>query len=194
MDVDRRRRTLVPPTESPPHISTAQLPAGRTGEPAEYVQYEARSAGAPSGNLDPPIYAPDFRWGALSHPSDHRVPDVCRWINHSDVLELLSSVLLAQGELSRNKANTAKHIEPMLPRPLDPRLVMVSRTFRHLQEQRHAADYDDRYDITKRSALERVTLADRALSALWNLHEQRDPGLVLLLKLGIGGVKVAKTR
>jgi uncharacterized protein (UPF0332 family) len=130
----------------------------------------------------------------LGHPSDHRVPDVCRWINHSDVLELLSSVLLAQGELSRNKANTAKHIEPMLPRPLDPGLVMVSRTFRHLQEQRHAADYDDRYDITKRSALERVTLADRALSVLWNLHEQRDPGLVLLLKLGIGGVKVAKTR
>jgi MFS transporter, DHA1 family, inner membrane transport protein len=51
----------APPAGSPPHISTAQLPAGRTGEPPEYVQYEGRLAGTPSGNLDPPIYAPDFR-------------------------------------------------------------------------------------------------------------------------------------
>ncbi len=36
------------------------------GEPAEYVQYEARSAGAPSGNLDPSIYAPIPPAGATS--------------------------------------------------------------------------------------------------------------------------------
>ncbi|WP_370645391.1 SDR family NAD(P)-dependent oxidoreductase [Pseudonocardia sp. DSM 110487] len=57
---------LVSRTGSPPHNSTAQLPAGRTGEPAEYTRYEARSAGTPSGNLDPPIYAPDFRFGTLA--------------------------------------------------------------------------------------------------------------------------------
>jgi ABC-type sulfate/molybdate transport systems ATPase subunit len=64
VDVDTAAGTLaclVAPAESTTHISTAQLPAGRTGEPAEYVQYEARPAGTPSGNLDPPIYAPYFR-------------------------------------------------------------------------------------------------------------------------------------
>jgi tRNA-2-methylthio-N6-dimethylallyladenosine synthase len=58
-------------TGSPPHNSTVQLPAGRTGEPAEYARYEARSAGTPSGNLDPPIYAPDSRSGTLAiRPGD----------------------------------------------------------------------------------------------------------------------------
>jgi DNA-binding transcriptional LysR family regulator len=56
----------VSPAGSPPHISTAQQPGGRTGEPPEYVQYEGRLAGTPSGNLDPPIYAPDSRRGALA--------------------------------------------------------------------------------------------------------------------------------
>jgi uncharacterized membrane protein len=55
----------VSPAGSPPHISTAQLPAGRTGEPPEYVEYEGRLAGTPSGNLDPPIYATDSRRGTL---------------------------------------------------------------------------------------------------------------------------------
>jgi hypothetical protein len=32
---------LVVPAGSTARISTAQLPAGRTGEPAEYAQYEA---------------------------------------------------------------------------------------------------------------------------------------------------------
>ena len=57
---------LVPPAGSPPHISTAQLPAERTGEPPEYAGYEGRLAGTPSRNLDPPIYATDFRRGALT--------------------------------------------------------------------------------------------------------------------------------
>jgi phenylalanyl-tRNA synthetase alpha chain len=61
----RYSRYLAPPAESPPHTSTAQLPAERTDEPPEYVQYEGRLAGAPSRNLDPPIYATDFRRGAL---------------------------------------------------------------------------------------------------------------------------------
>jgi hypothetical protein len=39
--VGHGRAGLVPPAGSPPHISTAQLPAERTGEPAEYVRYEA---------------------------------------------------------------------------------------------------------------------------------------------------------
>ena len=58
-------RVLAHRAGGPPHISTAQLPAERTGEPPEYVQYEGRLAGAPSGNLDPPIYAPDSRRGTL---------------------------------------------------------------------------------------------------------------------------------
>jgi 2,3-dihydroxyphenylpropionate 1,2-dioxygenase len=61
-------RDLVPPAGSPPHISTAQLPAGRTSEPPEYVQYEGRLAGTPSRNLDPPIYATDSRRGTLNVP------------------------------------------------------------------------------------------------------------------------------
>jgi hypothetical protein len=56
----------VSPAGSPPHISTAQQPGGRTGEPPEYAGYEGRLAGTPSENLDPPIYAPDFRRGTLS--------------------------------------------------------------------------------------------------------------------------------
>jgi NADH-quinone oxidoreductase subunit L len=63
------RRYLVSPAGSPPHISTAQLPAGRTGEPPEYAGYEGRLAGTPSGNLDPPIYATDFRRGTLADES-----------------------------------------------------------------------------------------------------------------------------
>jgi hypothetical protein len=60
----------VPPAPSPSHVSTAQLPAERTGEPPEYVQYEGRLAGTLSRNLDPPIYATDSRRGALAfrHP------------------------------------------------------------------------------------------------------------------------------
>ncbi|QYN36671.1 FAD-dependent oxidoreductase [Pseudonocardia sp. DSM 110487] len=64
--IDLPEAGLVPPAGSPPHTSTAQLPAGRTDEPPEYVQYEGRLAGAPSRNLDPPIYAADSRRGTLS--------------------------------------------------------------------------------------------------------------------------------
>jgi hypothetical protein len=35
-------------TGSPPHDSTAQLPAGRTGDPAEYARYEASSPARPA--------------------------------------------------------------------------------------------------------------------------------------------------
>ncbi len=74
------RDLLVPPAGSPPHISTAQQPGGRTGEPPEYVQYEGRLAGTPSGNLDPPIYAPDFRRGTLSlfQPGSWDIPSRVR--------------------------------------------------------------------------------------------------------------------
>jgi hypothetical protein len=61
-----RPATQVPPAGSPPHISTAQLPPERTAESPEYVQYEGRLAGTLSGNLDPPIYATDFRRGTLA--------------------------------------------------------------------------------------------------------------------------------
>jgi hypothetical protein len=56
----------APPAGSPPHASSAQLPADRTGEPPEYVQYEGRLAGTLSRNLDPPMHAPDFRRGTLN--------------------------------------------------------------------------------------------------------------------------------
>jgi hypothetical protein len=42
--------------------------------------------------------------------------------------------------------------------------------------------------------LEQVELTDDALTALWALYADRDDALLLLLKLGLGGVKVAKTR
>ncbi len=63
---------LVSPAESPPHISTAQQPGERTGEPPEYVEYEGRLAGTPSRNLDPPIYATDVRRGTLDERADVR--------------------------------------------------------------------------------------------------------------------------
>jgi ATP-binding cassette subfamily B protein len=65
-------RDLVSPAGSPPHISTAQLPAERTGEPPEYVQYEERLAGTLSRNLDSPIYATESRRGTLAVPDDVR--------------------------------------------------------------------------------------------------------------------------
>jgi hypothetical protein len=55
----------------------------------------------------------------LGAPNDHRVADVCRWINHMDVLHLLNAVRLANHEISRNEAGAGKHIEPLLPRPID---------------------------------------------------------------------------
>jgi hypothetical protein len=130
----------------------------------------------------------------LGAPNDHRVAEVCRWINHTDVLHLLNAIRLANGEISRNEAGAGKHIEQLLLRPIDERLVLVSRAFSGLQQHRHAADYDDRYDISKESALEHVELTDDALTALWALYADRDDALLLLLKLGLGGVKVAKTR
>jgi hypothetical protein len=131
----------------------------------------------------------------LGASDDHRVADVCRWINHTDILHLLNAVRLANnGEISRNEAGAGKHIEPLLPRPIDARLVLVSRAFSSLQQHRHDADYDDRYDVSKELALEQVELTDDALTALWALYADRDAGLLLLLKLGLGGVKVAKTR
>jgi hypothetical protein len=63
--IDGGPATQVSPAGSPPRISTAQLPAERTGEPPEYVQYEGRLAATLSRNLDPPIYAPDSRRGTL---------------------------------------------------------------------------------------------------------------------------------
>jgi phthiocerol/phenolphthiocerol synthesis type-I polyketide synthase C len=89
---------LVPPTGSPPHVSTAQQPGGRTGEPAEYVQYEARSAGAPSGNLDPPIHAPDSRWRALAVTQDveHTVRRLAAAVVGMSVEELRSDRPLAR--------------------------------------------------------------------------------------------------
>ncbi|OLS98709.1 hypothetical protein BJF90_40645 [Pseudonocardia sp. CNS-004] len=39
--IDLPSGRLVPPVEGRPHISTAQPPAGRTGDPAEYARYEA---------------------------------------------------------------------------------------------------------------------------------------------------------
>ena len=51
-DVDEPRlgahEALVSRTGSPPHNSTAQLPAGRTGEPSEYARYEAGSPAHPA--------------------------------------------------------------------------------------------------------------------------------------------------
>nr|WP_246632130.1 ABC transporter ATP-binding protein [Pseudonocardia nigra] len=57
------RSYLAPPAGRPPHLSTAQPPAERTGEPPEYVKYEGRPAGTLSRNLDPPIHAPNPRRG-----------------------------------------------------------------------------------------------------------------------------------
>jgi urease subunit beta len=49
---ERGSEPQVPPTESPPHTSTAQLPAGRTGEPPEYA---------------------DTRGGPPAHPAESRI-------------------------------------------------------------------------------------------------------------------------
>ena len=47
-DTDHRAEVLVSPAGSPPHISTAQLPAGRTGEPPEYVHTRDDSPAHPA--------------------------------------------------------------------------------------------------------------------------------------------------
>jgi uncharacterized membrane protein YbhN (UPF0104 family) len=58
--------TQAPPTGSPARISTAQLPAGRTGEPAEYAGYEAGPPARPAETWIRRYTHRHFRWGALA--------------------------------------------------------------------------------------------------------------------------------
>lgn len=131
----------------------------------------------------------------LRDPWDARVADLSRWITHADAADLFKAPLLASGEISRNQAGgSAKHLLPILPSPIHPELLSVCRTFVRLQDARHSADYDDRYDVSRRSALQNVELADVALEILWRLQRAREPDTILLLRLGAGAVKIARTR
>ena len=131
--------------------------------------------------------------GLLEDPDDDRVSAVARWISHSDILELSKAVLLANGSVTRNKVNAARHIEPVLMRPIGEDVVGICRSFARVQEERHKADYDRDYMIHRRAALEIVDEAGQAWRTLWRLQSERDSNIVLLLRLSFGATRVART-
>lgn len=92
-----------------------------------------------------------------------------------------------------NKANTAKHIAPILATPVGPDLAAVCATFARMQEERHKADYDRDYVITRRDTIGMVDDARDAWIVLWRLFAERDANTVLLLRLSFGSTRIAKT-
>ncbi|MDN5916392.1 MAG: hypothetical protein L0I76_15035 [Pseudonocardia sp.] len=138
-----------------------------------------------------------WTWAAatalLGDADDSRVSAVTRWVAHSDVLELSRAVLLSDNNLAKNKANAAKHIEPILARPVGVDLTTVCATFARIQEERHKADYDRDYVITRKDTIGMVDDARDAWIVLWRLFAERDANTVLFLRLTFGSTRIAKT-
>lgn len=109
-----------------------------------------------------------------------------RWFAHTDLRALADSAVGGGG-------GTGRAIAGVLDRP-HPDLVSTARSFRHLQEARHKADYDHDYDLSRRSALLLIEEAADAIERLRRLRRDGDPSLRLFLRLMVGAVRIAKSR
>lgn len=108
---------------------------------------------------------------------------VGRWVSHRDLLEL------AKAASGGGRAALQEFL-----RPVSTDVTFIAGAFTDLQAQRHLADYDNTYDVTRTSALTSVLTARSAFERSRSLVEAGDPSYRLFLRLMIGAVQVAKSR
>lgn len=108
---------------------------------------------------------------------------VARWIAHTDLADL-SKAAIGSGRAALQDA--------LAPVAADTQ--RIAQAFLDLQDERHRADYDDTYDTTKAAAIGFVDVARDAVDRSWALIEAADAGYARFLALGLGAVKIAKSR
>lgn len=121
--------------------------------------------------------------GTTSGPSQTAVT---RWFAHLDVRDLAGAATGKAGSAGRRAV--AAVLSP------SPDLRATADTFVLLQDQRHGADYDHLFDVTRRSALQAVDQADSALGLMDSMSKGNDDSFTLFLRLRVGAVKIAKNR
>ena len=109
--------------------------------------------------------------------------NVARWITHTGLKNLC--------EAGRGRGNEA--LRAALE-PIDPRLKGVCKMFITLQEARESADYDSLYSVSKAVALTNVALAEQFMTLVEELSEEGEPSFERLLRLALGGERIAKRR
>jgi len=94
----------------------------------------------------------------------------------------LAHATMKQAANAFQSNNFPARIAPLMVRPLPPQLVSVARSFVHLQDERHNADYDlaDQFDRSRVQGL--IREADRVFRD-WNAVRNTDEARVFLAAL-----------
>ena len=108
---------------------------------------------------------------------------VARWVAHTDLADLCKA---ATGSGRPVLADALAAMNSDVQR--------IASAFLDLQDQRHQADYDDLYDVSKATAVGFVDIARDAVDRSWQLFSQADADYRRFLALGLGAVKIAKSR
>lgn len=115
-------------------------------------------------------------WGA-------REAAIARWVNHNDLADLSKTAIGSRtGALAAALG------------PMNAEVQRIAAAFLDLQDQRHQADYDDLYDTSKAEAIGFVNTARDAVERSWRLVDRGDADYRRFLALGLGAVKIAKSR
>lgn len=110
---------------------------------------------------------------------------VCRWIAHQDLKKLAEAVVSGPGG-NQPLADVIGAAGSRLER--------LAQNFIDLQTARHAADYDDFAQVSRALSLAWVAAARGSLETSMELWTDRERSYVRFLRLGLGAVKIAKSR
>jgi uncharacterized protein (UPF0332 family) len=108
---------------------------------------------------------------------------VARWITHTD-LEKLAKAANGQGNAALSSALA----------PVDAAVQDLMQNFIDLQSNRHAADYNDDFDVTKAMTLTYVDMAGSSVVDADALYSDSEPSYMRCLGLALGGAGIAKKR
>lgn len=111
---------------------------------------------------------------------------VARWVTHTDLASLASAATTTAGGGGKALKLALGSVHPDVTR--------IAQAFVDLQDARHGADYDDRFDVSKALALTYVDLARDAVRRSGTLIVAGEPTYNRFLALAMGGVKIAKSR
>lgn len=114
---------------------------------------------------------------------DARAAGVARWIAHTD-LAALSRAATGSGNKALRTALGAVSQDTE----------RIAQAFLDLQDERHQADYDDLYEVTRAKATSFVDVARDAVARSNRLTANGDADYKRFLALGLGAVKIAKDR
>lgn len=117
-----------------------------------------------------------------ANPSDAKVATVTRWISHTDLRDLFNSL-----------TNPHTAVGAILT-PIPDGLNDIATNFISLQDNRESADYGHLFPVTRDLALTWLDTARQTIALADNLFVNGDTVYHQLLKIGIGGMKVAKNR